>query len=308
MRRLGELSPARRHPPDQVDAHSRATRGRRLRLWRSSTPSDVSGDGTPPALGTAADPEARLLLTAAVLAYIALFLYWTFRHHDGLGTGAFDLGIFDQGVWLLSRLESPFITINGRNLFGTTRPSSCCRGPSSTASSHRRRSCLPARRWPSALAHGRPSSSLGRSYAARCWPRSCGRLPPPSRARLDQLQRGLPSRRLRDPARAACRVVAHSTRWVGYGICIVALLLVREDVALLTFPLGTYVALRHHRRVGWVTCAVSAAYLFAAIWLIIPPFLGSENGLHGTDPLRGAHRLPEQGGDPSGAGLRLSGH
>lgn len=31
--------------------------------------------------------------------------------------GAFDLGIFDQGLWLLSRFEDPFITLRGLHLF-----------------------------------------------------------------------------------------------------------------------------------------------------------------------------------------------
>ena len=28
------------------------------------------------------------------------------------------MGIFDQGVWLLSRFHAPFVTVMGRNLFG----------------------------------------------------------------------------------------------------------------------------------------------------------------------------------------------
>ena len=31
---------------------------------------------------------------------------------------AFDLGIFDQGLWLLSRFETPFSTVRGLLLFG----------------------------------------------------------------------------------------------------------------------------------------------------------------------------------------------
>jgi uncharacterized membrane protein len=64
------------------------------------------------------DRRARFLLLGAAIGYLALFLYWTFRQHRGLGTQAFDIGIFDQGVWLLSRFKDPFVTINGRNLFG----------------------------------------------------------------------------------------------------------------------------------------------------------------------------------------------
>jgi hypothetical protein len=61
---------------------------------------------------------ARALVVAGVLLYIFLFARWTFRNHDGYGTFAFDFGIYDQGLWLLSRFERPFITIMGRHLFG----------------------------------------------------------------------------------------------------------------------------------------------------------------------------------------------
>ena len=33
-------------------------------------------------------------------------------------SGKLALGIFDQGVWLLSRLKDPFVTIRGLPLFG----------------------------------------------------------------------------------------------------------------------------------------------------------------------------------------------
>ena len=38
--------------------------------------------------------------------------------HRGLGTSSFDVGLYDQGIWLLSRFEAPFVTLMGRNLLG----------------------------------------------------------------------------------------------------------------------------------------------------------------------------------------------
>src|SRR3954468_4071930 len=38
--------------------------------------------------------------------------------HQGYGTSAFDVGLYDQGIWLLSRFKAPFVTLMGRNLFG----------------------------------------------------------------------------------------------------------------------------------------------------------------------------------------------
>lgn len=36
----------------------------------------------------------------------------------GYAMPAFDFGVFDQGVWLLSRFHDPFVTVMGRDLFG----------------------------------------------------------------------------------------------------------------------------------------------------------------------------------------------
>lgn len=50
--------------------------------------------------------------------YVVHFSWLSVAAHWAFETGAFDLGIFDQGTWLLSRFEPPFVTLNGRNLFG----------------------------------------------------------------------------------------------------------------------------------------------------------------------------------------------
>ena len=50
-----------------------------------------------------------------MLAAVLTVVGWI-RHRNGW-SGALDLGIFDQGVWLLSRGLAPEVTVNGRNLF-----------------------------------------------------------------------------------------------------------------------------------------------------------------------------------------------
>lgn len=61
----------------------------------------------------------RLLPRIAMLAAVAWFFIWTASRtvsiHDALGTSAYDIGIFDQATWLLSRFEMPFVTLNGVN-------------------------------------------------------------------------------------------------------------------------------------------------------------------------------------------------
>ena len=64
-------------------------------------------------------PEAG---TLAAFALACAHAVWTTRLqwdiHRGLGTSAYDVGLYDQGVWLLSRFKAPFVTLMGRNLLG----------------------------------------------------------------------------------------------------------------------------------------------------------------------------------------------
>jgi uncharacterized membrane protein len=60
-----------------------------------------------------------LVLTGCfVLYYFVHFGSLTSEIHRGYGDSAFDIGLYDQGLWLLSRFHAPFITEMGRNLFG----------------------------------------------------------------------------------------------------------------------------------------------------------------------------------------------
>ncbi len=59
-----------------------------------------------------------VLVSIAAVTYAVYFARLTIRHHNGFGTAGFDIGLYDQGLWLLSRFRSPFVTIMGRNLFG----------------------------------------------------------------------------------------------------------------------------------------------------------------------------------------------
>ena len=60
-----------------------------------------------------------LLVTGCFMAYYVLhFGALTSEVHRGYGDSAFDIGLYDQGLWLLSRFHAPFITEMGRNLFG----------------------------------------------------------------------------------------------------------------------------------------------------------------------------------------------
>jgi uncharacterized membrane protein len=64
---------------------------------------------------------ATLCLVAlglAVAGFVVVFVRQTWGLHQHFGTYGFDVGIYDQGTWLLSRLRDPFVTVRGLNLFG----------------------------------------------------------------------------------------------------------------------------------------------------------------------------------------------
>lgn len=57
-------------------------------------------------------------LACVIGLYVVHFAEISVTTLRAYGVSAFDFGIFDQGVWLLSRFHDPFVTVMGRNLLG----------------------------------------------------------------------------------------------------------------------------------------------------------------------------------------------
>ena len=62
--------------------------------------------------------SALLALAGLIALYVAVFGVLTWRQHTNFGTFGFDMGIYDQALWLLSRFREPFVTVRGLNYFG----------------------------------------------------------------------------------------------------------------------------------------------------------------------------------------------
>lgn len=58
------------------------------------------------------------LLAAMMLTYVGVFGTLTWSQQSNFGTFGFDMGIYDQGIWLLSQFKVPFDTVRGLNYFG----------------------------------------------------------------------------------------------------------------------------------------------------------------------------------------------
>ncbi|MGH9123853.1 MAG: DUF2079 domain-containing protein [Acidimicrobiales bacterium] len=60
----------------------------------------------------------HLPVVAFMTLYAVYFSRLTIEMYRGYGQPGFDMGLYDQGLWLLSRFHAPFVTIMGRDLFG----------------------------------------------------------------------------------------------------------------------------------------------------------------------------------------------
>lgn len=63
------------------------------------------------------DRRAARIVWAVSMVFALWMLFLLVSLHRRYGTQTFDMAIFDQGVWLLSRFKEPFVTIRGLNLF-----------------------------------------------------------------------------------------------------------------------------------------------------------------------------------------------
>ena len=204
--------------------------------------------------------------------------------HRGLNTSAYDFGLYDQGIWLLSRFHSPFVTLMGRNLFGDHT------------------SFVLIFLVPLYWFFG--SSSL--LFVVQSLAISAGAIPVflYARKRLDS--------ECAATVFAFIYLIHPATVWIGlenfhpdsflglfvgatiyaalekkWRLFFVAALLslsVKEDVALVMLPLGVWIALRRSRQVGIVTAVFSLWYMILAIF-------GIQQGINGA-PFRNSWRIP----------------
>jgi len=58
------------------------------------------------------------VLLIAVVYYVLIFSVASILSQETFSTAAYDVGLYDQGIWLMSRFLAPFTTIKGVYLFG----------------------------------------------------------------------------------------------------------------------------------------------------------------------------------------------
>ncbi len=228
-----------------------------------------------------------LLVAGAVAVFAVYFSVITLGVHHGLGTSSYDSALYDQGVWLLSRFDAPFVTLMGRNLFGdhssfilvflvplywvapgawilfVSQATAVALGAVPVYWHARRR-----------LGAGWPATVMALVYLghpALSWTVMENFHPDSFTAVFV----------------AGAIWAATERRWRPYAVCVVLALLVKEDVALVVVPLGIWVALERRWRVGVATVIGSIGFMLVAMFAVMRSLIGV--------PTRNTWRIPFDG-------------
>jgi uncharacterized membrane protein len=230
------------------------------------------------------------VLIALISGYTSYFTKVTLEVHHGLGTSAYDYGLYDQGIWLMSRFKAPFVTLMGRNMMGDHASFILL--------------LLVPVYWIA------PSS--GALFFFQSLAIACGAFP------VYLLGRRLLDREIYAVALAACYLLhpavgwtnrenfhpdafvapllgmaiyaAVERRWRMYAVFVVLTLLVKEDASLVLVPLGIWVAVKRDRRIGLISIVGSLSFMVFAMFVVM-------RGLIGV-PTRNGWRVPF--GGPAG--------
>ncbi|MDQ3640584.1 MAG: DUF2079 domain-containing protein, partial [Actinomycetota bacterium] len=233
------------------------------------------------------DP-VRWALGAIILAWSLIFIRLGFLRHNRFGTYGFDLGIYDQAIWLLSRFEPSFITLRGLDFWGThanpilllfvpfywlgAGPIFLLVAQVASQAAGAVAVFLLARdrfesRWPAVAMAG--VLLLHPTYQYLVW----------EFFHPDALALG--------PLLFAYWA-ARAKRWKWFAVSAVLAVACKEDVSLAIIVLGVLIAVRGDRRIGIVTSALAAVWFMVATRVIIPfangigPFYDSFFGEFGS--------------------------
>ncbi|MGB3733578.1 MAG: DUF2079 domain-containing protein [Ilumatobacter sp.] len=243
----------------------------------------------------------QVVIVGLVVLYTTYFTQRSLNIHHALGTASYDSALYDQGVWLLSRGETPFVTLMGRNLFGDhTSFILVLLVPFYWV-------------WP----------SVGVLFFAQSAAIGAGALPVflvgRTRLRSEWLALVPAAAYLVHPAVGHTNLenfhpdsflgvfigfaiwAALDRKWKTYLVFLVLALSVKEDVSLVLVPLGVWIAVKRDRRIGLATVFGSIAFMAVAMFVVM-------RGLIGV-PTRNTWRFPFSEPDDStvGAALRVVG-
>jgi len=225
-----------------------------------------------------------------VTLYVSYFTKTTLEVHHGLGTSSYDVGLYEQGVWLLSHGKAPFVTLMGRNMFGD-HASFILLGlapiyrlfPNAGTLFFFQSLVIGLGSLPVFLAARRRLQSEGMALALAV----CFLLHPAV---------GWTNRENFHPDCVLALFVgmaiygALERKWRLYWVFILLTILVKEDVSLVLVPLGVWVAMRRDLRYGVATALATVGATLLGMYAVMRSLIGV--------PTRNGWRIPF--GGPSG--------
>jgi uncharacterized membrane protein len=241
------------------------------------------GAPQPHAAGGDAWPRGRgplLALAGLVAAYIVVFGSLTWAQQSNYGTFGFDMGIYDQGIWLLSRFKEPFVTVRGLNYFGHhLNPITLLFVPAYWLGAGPHFLYLVETVWMALgavplwlLARDRLASGWAAVVLAACY------LLYPSLEWINWWHFH-PDALIITPLLFAYWLATRG-RWRAFALAVAVALLCKEDAALAVLALGLLLAARGHRRAGLATALAGTAWFVLATKLVIPRANGGVGPLY----------------------------
>jgi uncharacterized membrane protein len=226
----------------------------------------------------------QVFLAGAVIGWTWYFTARSLDIHHALGTATYDSALYDQGMWLLSRFDAPFVTLMGRNLFGDHTSFVLLFlvplywiAPGAWIMFTAQSAAIAAGAIPVFL-YGR--RRLGSEWLALVGAGTYLLHPAVGWTNLENFH---PDAFLGVFVGFAI-YAALERKWRMYAVFVVLSLLVKEDVSLVIVPLGIWVALRRDRRIGLLTVFGSLAFMAVAMLLIMRSLIGV--------PTRNGWRIP----------------
>lgn len=206
----------------------------------------------------------RVCLGVAVIVYSVVFCRLTFGLYDHYQMMAFDLGIFDQATWLISRGQAPFVTVRGLHLLGDhfsallyllaplywlwDSPKTLLLAQTAALAS----GALPV--------YGLACRRIGSAPAALAFAAAYLLYPAMQWSNTYEFHPDT----LATPLLLAAFYFLQVRRWPPYFVMLILAALTKETAGISIIMVGLY-ALFFHRRVGGLTVALGAASVVAAM-------------------------------------------
>jgi uncharacterized membrane protein len=248
------------------------------------------------------DP-VRWTLFGMIAVWSVVFITLAAKRHTHYGTFGFDLGIYDQGIWLLSRFRDPFVTVRGLELFGHHSNfillvlvpfywlgagplfllvvQVVAQGLGAVAIYLLARDLM-GTRWPAVAVAS--TLLLHPTYQFHVW-----EFFHPDVVAVAPL--------------LFAYWAARTKRWRWFAVSAVVAALCKEDVALALAVMGVLIAVRGDRRIGTIVTGAAAAWFLLCTRVLLPyfngigPFYDSLFGVFGRTPVDIAGHVLTHPGD-----------